>query len=102
MFAVGDVVVCVDNAPKKGPIRPIVPIHELIQKGRVYRINFIGRARFGSLTLGLEEVELPPPMMGFAPYRFRRISPADKEFSALLKRMKSDVRAPTTVETVGA
>ena len=86
MFHVGDIVICVDDAPKKGPIGPLVPIHELIRKGRLYRVNYIGRSSWGKPQLGLEGVTLPHPMRGFAVYRFRKIRPADEEFAVKLSR----------------
>jgi hypothetical protein len=103
MFSVGDLVVCIDNKPKKGAIGAIVPIHELIREGRVYRIDFIGRSRFGKLTLGLLGIELPPPMMGFAPYRFRKVKPADPDFVAAVRSLDpKTTRAPQrTLDPVG-
>jgi len=89
VFDVGDLVVCIDNASKKGAIGPIVPIHHLLRKGRIYRVNFIGTSRMGSLTVGLEGVALPPPMKGFAPYRFRRIDPADPEFIEMIRGLRT-------------
>jgi hypothetical protein len=90
VFEVGDLVVCVDDKPTKGPIAAIVPIHSLIRVGRVYRINYVGLTSLGKVTLGLEGVILPHPMKGFAPYRFRKISPADDEFSLSLERAVGD------------
>jgi hypothetical protein len=87
MFEVGDLVVCVDDQPKKGQIRALVPIHHLIKRGHVYRVDYVGRApSSGKVTVGLEGVSLPAPMVGFAPYRFRKIRPSDNEFSRLLAR----------------
>ena len=88
MFGVGDLVVCVDDGPKAGPIAAIVPINHLIRRGRVYRIDFIGKSWLGKPLIGLEGVTLPPPMMGFAPYRFRKVQPADAGFQALVQRLK--------------
>ena len=89
MFDVGDLVVCIDNAPKKGVIRPIVPVHHLLHRGRIYRVNFIGTNRLGNPTVGLEGVALPPPMMGFEPYRFRRIDPAESEFIEMMRGLRT-------------
>ncbi|WP_143271661.1 hypothetical protein [Bradyrhizobium mercantei] len=89
MFDVGDLVVCIDNGPKKGPIPPIVPIHHLLRKGRVYRVNFIGTSRRGTPTVGLAGVALPPPMIGFEPYRFRKIDPAEPEFIEMMRSLRT-------------
>ena len=93
MFDIGDKVVCVDAGPKKGRIGPIVPIHHLLQEGRVYTVvdlhystnqrNFLT----GETTLvfkttpsvALAEVQLEPPMKGFEAYRFRKIEPPETE-----------------------
>ncbi len=80
MFSAGDLVVCIDNGPKRGLIRAIVPIHHLLTRGRVCRIERVNRTRFGTPTLALVGVPLPTPMRGFEPYRFRKIMPADEEF----------------------
>ena len=99
MFQSGDLVLCIDDSPKKGPIAAIVPIHHLIRRGRVYRVASVGRSRFGKLLLGIEGIDLPPPMLGFAPYRFRKIKPADDDFGELLGRMKAPL--PAELEPVG-
>jgi len=85
LLDVGDLVVCIDNAPKKGVIPPIVPVHHLLHRGRIYRVNLMGTTRLGNPTVGLEGVALPPPMMGFEPYRFRRIDPAEPEFIEMMR-----------------
>ena len=41
MFQPGDLALCIDDTPKKGPIAAIVPIHHLIRSGR-RRILFLG------------------------------------------------------------
>jgi hypothetical protein len=89
VFDVGDLVVCIDNAPKKGRNPPIVPIHHLLRRGRIYRVDFIGTTRWGNPTVGLEGVALPPPMMGFGPYRFRRIGPAEPEFIEMMRGLRT-------------
>jgi hypothetical protein len=80
MFSAGDLVACIDNEPKKGLIRAIVPIHHLLTRGRIYRVESVNLTRFGTPTLALVGVPLPKPMRGFEPYRFRKIMPADGEF----------------------
>jgi hypothetical protein len=89
VFDVGDLVVCIDNGPKKGWIRPIIPIHHLLHKGRIYRVNFIGTSSWGKPTVGLQGVALPPPMMGFDPDRFRRIDPAEPEFIEMIRGLRT-------------
>jgi hypothetical protein len=84
-------VVCIDAKPKKGWVQPIVPIQELLEEGRVYRISAIRwsmRAcdlRTGDWfvhpaagrSVALEGIELPEPMKGFAAYRFRKLTPKE-------------------------
>lgn len=90
MFDVGDRVVCVDAGPKKGSVGAMVPIHHLLREGQVYTIAAItyGAKQVNLLTgesttvfvaegtLSLAEVTPPPPMKGFAAYRFRKIDPS--------------------------
>jgi hypothetical protein len=66
-----------------------VRIHHLLYGGRVYRVNFIGTTRWGKLTVGLKGVALPPPMMGFEPYRFRRIDPAESGFIEMMRDLRT-------------
>jgi hypothetical protein len=89
VFDVGDLVVCIDNGPKKGAVPPIVPVHHLLHRGRIYRVNFIGTTRLGNPTVGLDGIVLPFPMKGFDPYRFRRIDPADDEFVEMMRALRT-------------
>ena len=87
MFYVGERVVCIDNGPKKGSIGAIIPVNHLLELGRIYRISGINFPAFvrnritgeeaphfdGSMDLTLEGVQMPPPMRGFATYRFRKL-----------------------------
>jgi hypothetical protein len=89
MIDIGDEVVCVDAGPKKGCIGPIVPVHHLLQEGRVYTVAdlFYSTQQVNRLTgevtlmfkeaplVALAEVQLPPPMQGFEAYRFRKVEP---------------------------
>ncbi|MTV14401.1 MULTISPECIES: hypothetical protein [Bradyrhizobium] len=89
MFDVGDLVVCIDNGPKKGAIGPVVPIHHLLHKERIYRVNFIGTTWTGRLTVGLAGIALHPPMIGFEPYRFRKLDPAEPEFIEMIRSLRT-------------
>lgn len=80
MFSAGDLVACIDNGPKKGLIRAIVPIHHLLTLGRIYLVESVKLTRFGTPTIALVGVPLPKPMRGFEPYRFRKIMPTDRDF----------------------
>ena len=94
MFAVGMNVVCIDAQPKIGDVGAIIPVHHLLEEGRVYRIKAIHwpfRAQnmltgqwvpnlAGGRSLDLEGIELPPPMKGFSSYRFRRVVASECEF----------------------
>lgn len=105
MIGVGDLVVCIDAKPKKGFILPLVPIDHLLREGQTYRVTAISHSTnrydlFGNEelvflaegTLALAGIELPPPMKGFAAYRFRKVE--DDELS--------EPAHQTEVEPVGA
>lgn len=89
MFSVGDVVVCVDAGPKRGDLpRPRVAIHHLIERGRIYRVSEAGLSVLGTPMVALAGVAVPNGMRGFAAYRFRKVKPASKSFTEMVRQMK--------------
>ncbi len=97
MFDIGEDVVCVDNRPKRGDFGAIVPVHQLLEVGRIYRItgfhwpimarNMITGEEIikfdPSVSLVLHGIVLPPPMGGFSAYRFRKLLRSSSSTSSL-------------------
>ena len=112
MFYVGERVVCIDNGPKKGSIGAIIPVNHLLELGRIYRISGINFPAFvlnrvtgetaphfdGSMDLTLEGVQMPPPMRGFATYRFRKL--VDPATSGEAEQSIMDLAPGRALETV--
>lgn len=101
MISVGDLVICIDAKTKKGPIPPIVPVDHLLREGQTYRVTGISHSNTRYYRSGKEElvfdpegtltlagIHLPPPMKGFAAYRFRKVE--SDEDSKVLRKVKAE------------
>jgi hypothetical protein len=93
-WQVGDLAVCVDNAPRS---TTAPGIQYRLECGRVYRVSALRQARSGKLNLFMEGVAYPFGI-GNGAFRFRKIRPdqheaCEPEFVTLLKRTKRTVPA---------
>jgi hypothetical protein len=88
-FKAGQLVVCVDDSPRKG-------LQATVTKGRIYTIAevFLGR-RDGLPGLILEGVKAPGTYRGFEPGRFRPCRPTD---IGILRQAVADLPCPAALQ----
>ena len=86
MIGVGDVVVCVDDAPNS-----YWPALKLLEKGRLYRVTavqVVGEGPdAGKVGFVLKGVPLSPRGGGCNARRFRKVLPADPAFIEQIRKL---------------
>lgn len=88
-FAPGDVVVCVDAAPRKNGPGHVAACRQL-RVGRAYRVIGLGLSKRSSYSLILHglRARFHEAGYGFFPDRFRKIRPADDQFIRQIRATK--------------
>ena len=99
-FKVGDVVVCVDIAPREGSGPANIAALENLRAGRTYRISLLGYDYTVGPYVKLHGVEDNPLknkiVRGFRCDRFRHLPKADEQFTEQMRRITERARERTS------